>query len=300
MRPAPLDVAILGSGIIGADLLQKTLGSPVLRPRAFLGRDAASPGLALARSLGVPASADGIGYLEENPSCCELVFDATSAGAHEAHAPVLERLGMLVVDLTPAGVGALCVPAVNLADCVGQRNVNMVTCGGQASIPLVHALSLSHEKIDYIEVVSSIASRSAGPATRRNLDEYIQITERAIVQFSGCRRAKTMLNISPAEPCVHMQTTVLARCERPDMTRVVRALEEAAAAIRRYVPGYVFAVPPTYEHGRVVVTVRVSGLGQYLPPYAGNLDIITCAGVAVAEAHARARQQRIPAWRASA
>lgn len=281
-----LDVAILGSGNIGADLLFKTLSSPLLRARAFLGRDAASAGLATARRLGVVVSADGIGYLESNPSCCELVFDATSAAAHEAHAPILERLGKAVIDLTPARVGPMCVPAVNLDECVGLRNVNMVTCGGQASIPLVHAIGRVQPEVEYIEVVSSIAARSAGRATRANLDEYIHTTEEAIRQFSGCGRAKAILNINPAEPCIHMQTTVLARVERPDMTRLGPALSLAAAAVRRYVPGYELVVPPTFEHGRVAVMVRVSGLGQHLPPYAGNLDIITCAAVAAAEAYA--------------
>ncbi len=284
-----LRVVILGSGLIGTDLLFKAIASPSLRPIALLGRDAASKGLDAARKLGIATSADGIGYLEDNPSCCDLVFDATSAAGHAAHAPVLERLGITAVDLTPAGVGAMCVPAVNLGECAGRRNLNMVTCGGQAAVPILHAIRAAQPEIEYIEVVSSIAARSAGPATRANLDEYVHTTERAALHFSGCGRAKAILNINPAEPCVHMQTTVLAKVARPDMARIGPAVEAAAAAIRRYVPGYAIVVPPTYDHGRVAVMARVTGLGHHLPPFAGNLDIITCAAVAAAEAHAARR-----------
>lgn len=279
-----LRVAILGSGNIGTDLLVKVLRSPVMRPVAFLGRDPASVGLATAQRLGVPTSADGIGFLEEHPGSCDVVFDATSAAAHAAHLPVLDRLGVRVVDLTPAGAGSMCVPAVNLPECAGQRRLNMVTCGGQASIPLVDALRRTQAEIEYVEVVSSIAARSAGRATRANLDEYIHTTERAVAHFSGGARAKAILNINPAEPCISMQTTVMARVARPDLPGLAQAVERAAARIRRYVPGYEIVVPPTFEHERVAVMVRVTGVGDHLPSYAGNLDIITCAGVAAAEA----------------
>src|SRR6185437_8072637 len=249
----PLRVAILGSGLIGTDLLFKVLASPMLRPTAFLGRAAASAGLAQARRLGVPVSTDGIAFLEDAPSSCDLVFDATSAAAHVAHARVFERLGLLAIDLTPAAVGALCVPAVNLQDCVDKRNLNMVTCGGQASVPIVHAIRAAQPEIEYVEVVSSVSARSVGPATRANVDEYLHTTEKALEQFAGCRRAKTILNVNPAEPCVHMQTTVLAKVARPDMAQLVPAVERAAAAMRRYVPGYEIILPPTYDNGRVAV-----------------------------------------------
>lgn len=278
-----LKVAILGSGNIGADLMVKAVRSPYLDCRLLIGRNLSSPGLAKAQAMGVGISADGVARIEDDPSCCDIVFDATSAAAHLEHAPILKRLGKMVIDLTPAHVGPFCVPAVNLAEIAEEENVNMVTCGGQASAPISYALGQSHDDIDYVEVISSIASRSAGPATRRNLDEYIATTEEATRRFSGCRRAKAILNLNPATPCINMQTTVLAKVARPDVKAFTAALESMVATIQRYVPGYRLLVPPTLEDGRLVAMVRVEGLGDYLPTYAGNLDIINCAAIAVAE-----------------
>jgi acetaldehyde dehydrogenase len=280
-------VAILGSGNIGTDLLIKVLRSADLECTAFIGRNPASPGIEKARSLGVTVSAESLGYLEAHPGCCEVVFDATSARDHRVHAPVLEKLGMLAIDLTPAQVGAMCVPAVNVAECLEHRNLNMVTCGGQASIPIAHAIARTQTAIDYVEVVSSIASRSAGPATRDNLDEYIHTTERGIKAFSGCARSKAILNLNPAQPCIDMQTTIFARVAEPRLEPLAALLPLVVKKIQAYVPGYHVIVGPTLEDGRIVVMVRVRGLGDYLPSYAGNLDIINCAAVAAAEEYAR-------------
>jgi len=280
-------VAILGSGNIGTDLLIKVLRSPDLECAAFIGRNLASPGVEKARNLGVTVSADSIGYLEEHPDCCDLVFDATSASDHRAHAPVLRKLGMIAIDLTPAQVGVMCVPAVNVRDCLEQRNVNMVTCGGQASIPLAHAIAETQPSIDYLEVVSSIASRSAGPATRANLDEYIHTTELGLKAFGRCARSKAILNLNPAQPCIDMQTTIFAKVAEPRLDRLVAFLPGIVAKIQAYVPGYEVIVGPVLESGRIVVMVRVKGLGDYLPSYAGNLDIINCAAIAAAEEYAR-------------
>ena len=282
-----LKVAILGSGNIGTDLLVKVLRSPYLECGAFIGRNLSSPGMSKAVKLGVNVSDESIAYIEKNSDCCDLVFDATSASDQRKHAPILELLGKVVVDLTPAQVGVMCSPAVNIDEAVKARNINMITCGGQASIPLAYALALSHPQIEYIEVISSIASRSAGPATRRNLDEYVHTTELGIKHFSGARQAKAILNLNPASPCVNMQTTLLAKVADPDMTEYKRRLDDLVKKVRQYVPGYEVLVGPVVENGRVVVMVRVRGLGDYLPAYAGNLDIINCAAVAVAEAHAR-------------
>lgn len=287
MSKAKLKVAILGTGNIGTDLLVKVLRSPMLECGAFVGRNLSSPGMSKAVKLGVTVSNEGISYIEKNPSCCDLVFDATSAIDHRQHAVVLERLGKRVVDMTPAQVGDLCCPAVNMAECLDSRNVNMITCGGQASVPIAYALGRTHADIDYIEVVSSIASRSAGPATRRNLDEYIHTTEKALQRFSGCRRAKAILNLNPAQPCVNMQTTLLAKVARPDIDGFAAVLKDALAVVRSYVPGYEVLVGPILENDRVIVMARVKGLGDYLPAYAGNLDIINCAALAIAESYAR-------------
>lgn len=281
-----LRVAIIGSGNIGTDLLVKVLRSPILECGAFIGRNLSSPGMAKAVGLGVTVSADSVAYLESHPDCADLVFDATSAGDHRLHAPIIERLGKIAVDLTPAQVGQMCVPSVNMEDSLREHNVNMVSCGGQASLPVVWAVQSTHAEIDYIEVVSSIASRSAGPATRRNLDEYIHTTEKAIRQFSGCLRAKAILNLNPAEPCINMQTTVLVKAANPDIPALERALSEVVPKVQAYVPGYRILVGPLLENGRIVVMVKVSGLGDYLPSYAGNLDIINCAAIAAAEGFA--------------
>jgi len=288
-----LKVAILGSGNIGTDLLVKVLRSKSLECGAFIGRNLSSPGMSRALKFGVVVSDQSIAFIERNPDCCDLVFDATSATDHLKHAPILARLGKIAFDLTPAGIGLMCSPAVNVSEALQSQNVNMITCGGQASIPLAYALAQSHREIEYIEVISSIASRSAGPATRRNLDEYVHTTENALKRFSGCRQAKTILNLNPAQPCIDMQTTLLAKVSDPDMKGYAAQLQEMIAKVRRYVPGYELLVGPIIENGRVVVMVRVRGLGDYLPAYAGNLDIINCAAVALAEAYA-AKEERHP------
>ncbi len=245
-----------------------------------------------ALSLGVLVSADGIDYIEKHPNCCELVFDATSARSHLEHAPILKSLNKKVIDLTPAKIGLMSVPGVNLEDALAETNVNMVTCGGQASIPVAYAIGQTQTDVDYIEVVSSIASRSAGPATRQNLDEYIKTTEDGLKEFSGASRTKAILNLNPAEPCVDMQATIFAKVKNPDIVKLDGVLAGMVEKIRTYVPGYEIILGPMVENDRIVVMVRVRGLGDYLPAYAGNLDIINCAAVAMAEEYARAADQK--------
>jgi acetaldehyde dehydrogenase (acetylating) len=289
MSAKKLGVAILGTGNIGTDLMMKVLRSPVLECRLFAGRNLASPGMTKASLLGVPVSAKGFQSIIDRKDEIALVFDATSAMDHQKHAPVLKELGLVAVDLTPAKVGRMCVPAVNLAECLSEPNVNMITCGGQASIPIAYAIKSANPGVEYLEAVSSIASRSAGPATRINLDEYLQTTEQGLQLFGGCPRTKAILNLNPAQPCVHMQTTVMARIAQPDLARTRAAVAEMVARIRTYIPGYQLILEPILENGRLVAMVRVEGLGDYLPRYAGNLDIINCAAIAFAEAYARQR-----------
>ena len=284
-----LPVAILGTGNIGTDLLIKVLRSPVLECKLFSGRNLTFPGMTKASLLGVTVSAKGLNGIIDRKDEIALVFDATNAEDHMKHAPIFEQLGIMAVDLTPARVGRMCVPAVNLEACLEMPNVNMITCGGQASIPLAQAISRTNPGLEYIETVSSIASRSAGPATRINLDEYLQTTENGLQTFTGCERTKAILNLNPAQPCVHMQTTVLAKIANPDIGRTRELVAEMVALIKRYVPGYQLLVEPIIESGRLVAMVRVDGLGDYLPKYAGNLDIINCAAIAFAEAYARRR-----------
>ena len=289
MSPNKLKVAILGTGNIGTDLLMKIHRSPVLECRLFAGRNLASPGMTKASLLGVAVTAKGVDSILELKNEIALVFDATSAEDHFKHAPLFEKAGIVAVDLTPAKVGQMCVPAVNLETCLNLPNVNMITCGGQASIPLAYAIAQANKQVEYIETVSSIASRSAGPATRINLDEYLYTTETGLALFSNCKHTKAIINLNPAQPCVHMQTTVMAKITNPDLVKTREKIAEVVSLIKQYVPGYQLILEPIIENGRLITMVRVDGLGDYLPKYAGNLDIINCAALAFAEAYARRR-----------
>ena len=280
-------VAILGTGNIGTDLLVKVLRSPELDCKLFAGRNLGSAGMTKATALGVPVSADGINGIVDRANEISLVFDASSAEGHLRHAPLLKQRGIVCVDMTPAKVGRMCVPAVNLSSCLTELNVNMVTCGGQAAIPIAHALATITPRAEYMETVSNIAARSAGPATRINLDEYLRTTEQGIQHFTGCSHAKAILTLNPAQPCVLMQTTIMLKTTGVDLDRCRMLVAEAVATIQKYVPGYQVLLEPTLDCGRLIVMVKVEGLGDYLPRYAGNLDIINCAAIAFAEAKAR-------------
>jgi acetaldehyde dehydrogenase (acetylating) len=284
-------VAILGTGNIGTDLLIKVMRSNSLECRLFVGRNLHSDGMQKASQLGAPISDRGVNAIVQQAKDIDIVFDATSASAHLAHWPVLEKLGMTVIDMTPAKVGNLCVPAINTEQIIGSgvQNINMITCGGQASVPIANAIASVQEKIDYIEVASTISSRSAGPATRANLDEYIETTEQALIKFSGAKKAKAILILNPARPPIDMQTTVYVKTQDPDIPAIRTSVEEMMNRITQYVPGYELIVPPTLEGGRVMTTVKVLGNGDYLPRYAGNLDIINCAAIGIAERIARQR-----------
>ena len=276
-------VAIIGSGNIGTDLLIKVQRSEYLTCVLFVGRNLSSPGMAKAINLGIKVSDESIDGIVKNADNIDLVFDATSAKDAKYHWEVIEKLGKIVIDMTPAKLGALCIPAVNLEDIINEKNINMITCGGQASIPMAYAIGKSQKNIQYIEVVSSIASRSAGPATRLNLDEYVDTTEQGIKIFTQVPNAKAILNLNPAEPCIDMQTTIFALVENPDMEKLELEINQILVKNQSYVPGYSVLVPPMYENGRIVIMVKAQGLGDYLPKYAGNLDIINCAAIAVAE-----------------
>ena len=284
-----LKVAILGSGNIGTDLLIKTMRSPYLTCSLFIGRNMASAGMRKANELGVKISDQGIKAIQDDPACCDVVFDATSALAHLQHWPILDALGKHVIDMTPSKIGAMCVPSINLDEESSLKNVNMITCGGQASVPIAFAIAAVQKDLEYIEVVSHIASRSAGPATRINLDEYIETTEAAIKKFSGAKHVKAILTLNPADPCVDMQTTVLVQLATPNIDKITESIVHMVSKVQKYVPGYQLIVGPVYENGRIVVTVKVCGLGDYLPKYAGNLDIINCAAIAAAEHYAKSR-----------
>lgn len=286
-------VAILGTGNIGTDLLIKVMRSDFLECVLFAGRNLRSDGMQKASQLGVKISDQGLDAITQHAENIDIVFDATSAAAHMEHWPILKKLGKIVIDMTPAKLGELCVPAINTEHIIesSTQNINMITCGGQASVPIASAIAAVENNIEYIEVVSSIASRSAGPATRANLDEYIETTEQALKKFSRAKQTKAILILNPARPPIDMQTTIYAKIANPDLPAIQASVEAMMARITQYVPGYQLIVPPTIDGNKIMTTVKVLGNGDYLPRYAGNLDIINCAAIGIAERIAIQQQE---------
>lgn len=284
-----IKTAIIGTGNIGSDLLVKIKRSEVLECSLFAGRSPESDGIKFAVNMGIPVSSESIHAIEANPACCDIVFDATSAAVHKYNAPILRGLKKFTIDLTPSKIGRMCVPTINLDECLGEANVNTITCGGQATVPIAYAVKQAQPDVDYVEIVASISSRSAGPGTRANIDEFTQTTKEALEYFTGVARAKAIIILNPAEPPIIMRNTIYALVKQPDMGAITRKVTEYVERIRKYVPGYRVIVGPVFENGRVTTTIEVVGLGDYLPTYSGNLDIITCAAVEIAEVYARKR-----------
>lgn len=293
-------VAVIGTGNIGSDLMIKLLRSPVLELQAMVGVDPASDGLAKARSLGIPTTHDGIDWLLKRAGEFRLVFEATSAHVHKRHAPLLEQAGLIAVDLTPAAVGPAVVPPVNLGEHVHVPNVNLITCGGQATVPMVAAVARV-SPVPYAEIVSTVASRSAGPGTRQNIDEFTRATAGALEAIGGAEVGKAIIILNPAEPPIMMRNTVY--CGLPegfDEDAITASIVEMVNEVAVYVPGYQLKSRPIFDHetfatpggpvaGRVTVLLAVEGAGDSLPPYAGNLDIMTAAAVRVGEMLSRTR-----------
>jgi acetaldehyde dehydrogenase (acetylating) len=279
-----IKVAIIGTGNIGTDLLLKALKTDFMDVVAFVGRRLDSDGMLIAKKHSVLTSDQGIKYFIDNPNCCDVVYDCTSAADAIEHAKIFKQQGIKVIDLTPAKVGDMCVPDVNSEIISTDDNVNMITCGGQASMPMLHLLSKECIGLEYIEVVSQIASKSAGMATRINVDNYIQTTQKAITKFTGCSNNKVILNLNPAEPCVDMQTTIFIKAKKVNFENLTEKVLEKIEELRTYIPYYEMVLPPTMnESGVVVMSIKVRGTGDYLPAYAGNLDIINCAAIKVTE-----------------
>jgi len=281
-----IKVGIIGSGNIGTDLLMKIQRSDVLECEIFVGRNLNSKGMKVANKAGIRISDKSIQFFIDEPEAVDIVFDATTAEFHKKHAPIFSGLGIKVVDMTPSKIGDMCVPAINLAKCSNSYNVNMVTCGGQASIPIAYTIAKTYPSVRYIEVVSVIASKSAGPGTRDNLDEYIENTENGLKELTGCEHVKAIINLNPADPSIDMQTSIFAQIEECDISLLEEPIKNMVEVIQKYVPGYKVAIEPVYENSRLMIMIRVKGLGDYLPSYAGNLDIINCAAISVAEAMA--------------
>lgn len=282
-----IKVGIIGTGNIGSDLLVKILRSPVLECGIFTGHNPDSEGIKRAKKLGVKTSFESIKAIEKNPDCCDIVFDATSAEAHLFHAPILKKLKKFVIDMTPSRIGKMCVPIINLEKSLKEDNINMVSCGGQATTPIAKVIMKINPDTEYIEIVSSISSKSAGIGTRNNIDEYTQTTSEALMHFSGVKKAKAIINLNPADPPILMHNTIYAKIKNPKIDLLTKEIKKMVKKIQKYVPGYKLILEPIYENERLTTMIEVIGLGDYLPVYAGNLDIINCAAIAVAEEYAR-------------
>jgi len=285
--------AIVGSGNIGTDLMFKLLRSEVIDLRYMIGIDPASEGLALARQHGVEAIAEGVDFLFQDDHRTEIVFEATSAYAHVRNAPRYREAGIHAVDLTPAARGPYVIPVVNLTEHLDEMNVNMVTCGGQATIPMVYAVSRT-VPVAYAEIVATVASRSAGPGTRANIDEFTRTTASAVEVLGGAKRGKAIIILNPAEPPLIMRDTIFCQIpEDADHDAIEASVDDVVSKVQEYVPGYRLRQRPQFDSAtpsrpaRVAIFIEVEGAGDYLPPYSGNLDIMTAAATRVGEGIAR-------------
>ncbi|MCA8273901.1 acetaldehyde dehydrogenase (acetylating) [Burkholderia sp. AU30280] len=296
-----IQCALIGPGNIGTDLLYKLRRSPVLEPVWMVGVDPASDGLARAREFGLKTTDQGVDGLLPHVAADDIriAFDATSAYVHRDNSDKLTALGVKMIDLTPAAIGPYCVPPVNLDAHLdsAQANVNMVTCGGQATIPMVYAVSRV-QPVAYGEIVATVSSRSVGPGTRKNIDEFTRTTSGAIEQVGGARKGKAIIVINPAEPPLIMRDTIHCLTDGPpDVDAITASVHAMVKEVQRYVPGYALKNGPVFDGNRVSVFMEVEGLGDYLPKYAGNLDIMTAAAAATAE---RFAEQMLAATAATA
>jgi len=279
--------ALIGPGNIGTDLLYKLKRSPFLEPVWMVGIDPESEGLKRAAEMGMKVTAEGVDGLLPHVLAdnVQIAFDATSAYVHAENSRKLNELGVLMIDLTPAAIGPYCVPPVNLKEHVGRRemNVNMVTCGGQATIPMVAAVSRV-QPVAYGEIVATVSSKSAGPGTRKNIDEFTRTTAGAVEKVGGAKKGKAIIIINPAEPPLVMRDTVHCLTETaPDQAKITESIHAMIKEVQKYVPGYRLVNGPVFDGNRVSVFLEVQGLGDFLPTYAGNLDIMTAAGARTAE-----------------
>ncbi len=279
-----LKAAILGPGNIGIDLMVKILRNPHLELVMMSGIVPNSHGLKLAEERGIKTSLEGVhGILKQGN--IDIVFDATGAQPHLVHAPLLKEAGIFAVDLTPAAVGPYCVPAVNLNFDSSVTNVNMVTCGGQATVPIVYAINRI-SPVSHAEIVATISSKSAGPGTRQNIDEFTETTRNALEIVGGAQQGKAIIILNPADPPIMMRNTIYCLCDSSRIDEITVSVNDIVAKVKAYVPGYRLKVAPYADGNRVVAMVEVEGAGDYLPKYSGNLDIINSAAIAVGERYA--------------
>ena len=286
--------ALIGSGNIGTDLMYKLKRSPLLEPVWMVGIDPASDGLAKAKAAGLKTTDQGVDGLlpHVKKDDIRIAFDATSAYVHKENSDKLIRLGVKVIDLTPAAIGPYCVPPVNLKEHIGknEQNVNTVSCGGQATIPMVYAVSRV-QSVKYGEIVATVASKSVGPGTRKNIDEFTRTTADGVKKVGGAREGKAIIVINPADPPLIMRDTIHCLTdEAPRQQEITESVHAMIKEVQQYVPGYVLKNGPVFDGNRVTVFMEVAGLGDYLPKYAGNLDIMTASAARTAEMFAEEMQ----------
>ena len=282
-----LKAAIIGPGNIGTDLLMKMQRSDWIEPAWMVGIDPESEGLKQAAAQGLKISTTGVEGLIPHiiQDDIRIAFDATSASAHAANSSAVNELGVIMIDLTPAAVGPFCVPPVNLKDHAKklEMNVNMVTCGGQATIPMVAAVSRVQE-VEYGEIIATVASKSIGPGTRQNIDEFTRTTASGVEIVGGAKKGKAIIIINPAEPPLMMRDTIHCLCrDEPNQAAITESVQNMVEEVQKYVPGYKLVNGPVFDDRRVSIFMEVQGLGDFLPIYAGNLDIMTAAGLRTAE-----------------
>lgn len=275
-------IAILGSGNIGCDLLVKCLKQKDFKLVLFSGRHASSKGLKFAKTLGVPTTDRSIQGIIDGNEKPDIIIDATSALHHKENYKIAKDNGIRIIDMTPAKIGLSCCPVVNIDSCLKSDNINMISCGGQAALPICFAIKNINQNINYIEAVSTISSASAGPATRRNISQYIASTEAAISNLLKIEKVKIMLNITPALPPIEMKTSILVKTnDIEDITKTRDEIDFISNKTRRYIPGYKNIIPLSAVGNKCICQIQIHGSGDYLPTYAGNLDIINCAAIEV-------------------
>lgn len=287
MKNGKVKIGIIGTGNIGSDLLRKVMRSNYLECSIFTGKNPNSEGIKRAKKLGINTSHLSIKTIQDNPDSCDIVFDATSAKAHTEHSAILKKMDKFVVDLTPSKIGKMCVPVVNMEECLNEQEVSMITCGGQVTVPIIKAIIDLYPDTPYTEIVGSIASKSAGIGTRDNIDEYTQTTKDAIEKLTKVPKAKAIIILNPSNPPITMHNTIYIQTKNPNMILVNGAIKEIVKKIKDYSPGFNISIEPIFDGNKITIMIEVVGSGDFLPPYAGNLDIINAAAIRVAETYAK-------------
>lgn len=282
-----IKIGIIGTGNIGTDLLMKIMKSELLECTIFAGQNSASQNIKRASEMGINTSFNGINALLKNKNNIDIIIDATSAESHKTNASVLRAMGKHIINLTPVCDGVPCIPYINGEECADFQEINLITCAGQATIPLVYSIVQTGCKVSYIETVSTIASKSAGKATRENIDEFIETTSSAMSIFTEVKNTKVIMIINPNEPPINMRNTIYMKIEQGNIEKISNVVKQTEHCIRKYVSGYKIIVNPIFIDNILTITLQVSGKGDFLPKYAGNLDIITCAAIEMAEKYCR-------------